>query len=89
MKGKGLAIILAGKKPAMDEDEEEAPPSSKREAADASQELIPMMKAQWAALQAGDFKKAAKLEAEMHRVCDSYMEDEEDEGEEDEDEEKY
>jgi len=89
MKGKGLAIILSGKKP-MDDDEEEAPPSSKRESAGASEELIPMLKAQWAALQSGDFKKAAKLQAEMHRVCDSYMDDEEgEEHEEDEDEEKY
>lgn len=90
MKGRGLAIILGAKKP-MDDDEEEAPPSSKREQEGASAELEPLLKAQWDCMKRGDFKKAAKIEAEIHRICDSYMDDDEGEevGEDDKDEEKY
>lgn len=87
MKGRGLAIILGSKKP-MDDDEEEAPSSSKHGQDDASAELEPLLKAQWDCMKRGDFKKAAKIEVEIHHICGSYMDGEESD-EDGMDEEKY
>ncbi len=88
MKGRGLAIILGSKKP-MDDDEEDAPSSSKQ--GGSSAEVETLLKAQWDCMKRGDFKKAAKIEAEIHHACTSSMDDEEGEdiSEDDKDEEKY
>lgn len=88
MKGRGLAIILGSKKP-MDDVEEETPPSSMQ--GDASAEIETLLKAQWDCMKRGDFKKAAKIEAEIHHACMSAMDDEEGEdiSEDGKDEEKY
>lgn len=53
-------------------EDEEAPPSSKKEAS-AAAVLEPMVKAFWQACQKSDFKKAAVVMAEMHMTCDDYM----------------